>query len=348
LLFAGVAPSTLAVAGIATTELGGFDCKNCDWQHASLSFLQMSVRRSSKSERARQPSFPSQIVRYSPTTAPVQFQRVVWIKSFPRSGSSMLLDLIQQVDFPVFALFEPCSKDDALEPWLARQGCGALLTQLGQCNFTGIRWLFGWNSPHSSINGANDHFDPESASKACQSANLVVFKTVTWGHDLDSEVIPFLEANTHFQAISLIRDPRSIFASMRSTVGFKEKLGADVTTMLDICNNMYQNLHKSHPRMHDVLYETLVKYPDQIADNLFTFMAIPKEVGTYDVSQFLRDNFNNADCNDDTGYSTCQGNSTAPVERYTQLSNEMLNVFSNSIPCRSIAQHYGFNHYDVH
>lgn len=304
-----------------------------DTPHEVLSLLQM---RSSLPSQAAHPTFSSK------DSTPAK--RVVWINAFPRSGSSLLLSLVSQVDFPVFSLFEPCNHD-SLEPWLAKKGCGALLSQLAQCNFTGVKWLRGWNSGYTLRNGASGAYSPRSASKACQSAGLVAFKTVTWGHNLASQAIPFLEENPQVKVINLVRDPRSIYASSLLAGGLYNK-GHELTAtdLTNMCDDMYTSLNKSHTRLLRVVYEDLVRNPEKTSEDIFSFMAIANK--SPKIQRFLRNSFNNELCKDKDAYSTCRKNSTEPLERYaTQgvMTPALYQTFSGRESCRAISLEYGYD-----
>mmetsp|Transcript_32675 Transcript_32675/g.56855 ORF Transcript_32675/g.56855 Transcript_32675/m.56855 type:complete len:326 (+) Transcript_32675:48-1025(+) len=276
---------------------------------------------------------------------PVQ-QRVIWINGFPRSGSSFMLSLVSQVNFPVFALFEPCAAGDWVAPELSEKGCGAVLSQLANCNFTGITGLAHWRDVHTLRNGASKNYLQWSAEKACKAAGLVVFKTVTWGHDLSKEAIPFLEANPHVQAISLIRDPRSIYASMLDAdhfFGRGSEPEVDEKTLIGLCDDMYKSMNKSHARMLRVGYENLMSRTHKTVQSIRSFMAIPPELGRLDAVGFLRKNVNAKHCRDEGSYSDCRRDSMAPVTRYKKLPRRLSEVFRATESCRSVSLLYGYD-----
>mmetsp|Transcript_104585 Transcript_104585/g.196918 ORF Transcript_104585/g.196918 Transcript_104585/m.196918 type:complete len:365 (+) Transcript_104585:34-1128(+) len=334
LLLSLAAPLIFPAVGLrATFTHGGIASTASDLPLEHLSLLQVQVRKQAQSTRSTQ--FPVQ--RVPP--------KALWIKSMPRSGSSLLLTLVQQVEFPVFALFEPCSPKDNLEPWLAKQGCGALLSRISQCNFEGVNWLDGWFNTHSNLNGAH-YYSVQSATQACQSASLVVFKTITWGHSLTSEAIPFLEANPHVQAIDVVRDPRSIYASMSRTSGFIDN-PLNNSDLLNWCNIMNDNLNTSHPRMMQVVYEDLVKAPSETAMTIFDFLQAPEEANKVlaNVSSYVTASFNSTDagCDDGNFFVECRSNSTEPLDRFTILPIESFDAFVDSVPCRTVAHHFHYN-----
>lgn len=306
-----------------------------DVQHGAMSLLQVHARGPSK--------VGSQKVEEA-DKLPAD-KRVIWISAFPRSGSSMMLSLVSQADFPVFTIFEPCHVRDSLEPWLTARGCGALLSQLSQCNFTGVIWLNGWLHGQTLKNGAGGKpYTPQRAAKACRSAGLVAFKTVTWGHDLAKETIPFLEANPHVQAIDLIRDPRSIYASEFNAGGFWKGIhDPDPEELTEMCDYMSDGLYETHPRLLRVVYEDFIVDPVRATGKISDFVAIPPELGAYNHSAFLNWSFDNEDCNDDNAYSNCQTNRTAPIDRYTLLGERMFRAFSGTKHCREISKFYGYD-----
>mmetsp|Transcript_64363 Transcript_64363/g.112307 ORF Transcript_64363/g.112307 Transcript_64363/m.112307 type:complete len:402 (-) Transcript_64363:108-1313(-) len=316
-----------------------------DWPHDLsrpddfFSLLQLRVQRQEQDVKVIQA--PPVISQNTPV---LQDRKVVWISSFPRSGSSLLLQLLEQVDIPVFGLFEPCKPDkDVLEPWLADKGCGALLSQLAHCDFTGVKWLWGWSSPYSILNGAGGKYSVEGASQACKAASLVVFKTIAWGHDLPAEAIPFLEANPQVQMIDLVRDPRSIYGSFLNTWGFKDAMPlGNGEELFRFCDFMYGNMNTSHSRLTRVVYEEFVEKPFTTAMDLFSFIGVRPSTVISNISSFVRDNFDNDDCDDDS-YSNCRTNTTEPVQRYTALPNETYTAYMNRESCRAVSFHYGYN-----
>mmetsp|Transcript_147114 Transcript_147114/g.256740 ORF Transcript_147114/g.256740 Transcript_147114/m.256740 type:complete len:402 (+) Transcript_147114:76-1281(+) len=279
-------------------------------------------------------------------------QRVVWINAFPRSGSTLLLSLVSQVDFPVFTLFEPCAKYDEVAPWLSKEGCGAVLSQLAQCNFTGIINLQHWKNSGTLKNGASEVYSPESASVACKSAGLVVFKTVTWGHNVASEAIPFLQANPQVYALDVVRDPRSMYASAMFAEDFytDPEKGHNVEELIDLCDSMYRSIEASHPRMLRVVYEKFVTKPEETAKSIFSFIATPAEkkqglsfFSAAHVNLFLNSNFNANNCEDSSSYSICKQDSMKPLERYKTLPYDMSQVFRTTQSCIAVAQFYGYD-----
>mmetsp|Transcript_88243 Transcript_88243/g.189395 ORF Transcript_88243/g.189395 Transcript_88243/m.189395 type:complete len:391 (-) Transcript_88243:87-1259(-) len=342
LLLAGAAASRArAIAGVKGLAAQAFsdaagDCegaKGCP-DHSLLSLLQMQAQRQARAPRSR--------------VAEPLLTPVVWITSFARSGSSTLLSLVEAEMVPVFALFEPCHEGDQLDPWLAQGGCAALLSQLAQCNFTGVNKLWGWFDSHSLTNGADHNYSPYSATKACKAAELIVFKTISWGHNLTGEVIPFLEDNPQVKAINLVRDPRSIFASMLSTDGAfqetQEWRESDGVGLLKICNYMGANIHVSHPRLFEVVYESLVDKPILEAKHMFKFLGAPDVAGRQSVLKFVRTHFNSPLCEDDNdSYSDCRSNSTERKDRFTDLTNDEYASFMASESCRSVANFYNYD-----
>jgi len=271
-------------------------------------------------------------------------KRVVWVNAFPRSGSSMMLNLLVQVNFPVFALFEPCSGKDVVEDWLAPSGCSGLLSQLVRCNFTGVKWIDHWIHGQTLKNGAGNEYRQDRATEACQSAGLVAIKTVTWGHDLAKEAMPFIRQHPHVQVIDLVRDPRSIYASMFSAGGFTsptKQPSAD--ELVKICDYMYGGLMMTHAHLLRVVYEDLIKEPEKTIQKIVSFVDIPKELGEYNHDAYMDWTFDNDDCNDADRYATCRSNSSEPSDRYTTLRPHMYEAFSGSKACRAISAYYGYD-----
>merc|ERR1711963_831264 len=100
---------------------------------------------------------------------------VIWISSYPRSGSSILLSMVSatadgdnRAGGRTFSLFEPCHVGDVQEESMEKHGCRQLLYDVAHCDFTGIQELWGWRDIHSSNNYTAD-FDQVTATRMCQA-----------------------------------------------------------------------------------------------------------------------------------------------------------------------------------
>lgn len=175
----------------------------------------------------------------------------------------------------VFALFEPCHKDDELSQELREQGCRGLLQQLSQCDFRGVDNLHGWNKGHSHTRGLLE-YKPEAARDACSGAKLVTFKTISnINQTLDwaTDAKPLLQSNPALRMIDIIRDPRSIYASMLTTPPFLSTTPRDATVMTDICDNFASKTNINHPRVRKLVFERLIKDPETVMRNTFNFLG---------------------------------------------------------------------------
>mmetsp|Transcript_10910 Transcript_10910/g.20316 ORF Transcript_10910/g.20316 Transcript_10910/m.20316 type:complete len:124 (-) Transcript_10910:142-513(-) len=112
--------------------------------------------------------------------------------------------------------------------------------------------------------------------------------------------------------------------------------------LFEICDLMYDNLDKMHERMLHVVYEDFVKSPRQSSEEIFDFLALPRETYAGNVTNFISTNFNGDDCDDADSFADCRSNSSEPLGRYTKLDEDTRNAFMNSMPCRTVALFYGF------
>lgn len=292
------------------------------------------------------PKVPEQLTVNSSVGQELGFQtrgfpgkRKVWIRAFPRSASSTLLSMVTVTNGSrkVFELFEPCHTGDVLDAELEARGCAALLLQLFNCNFTGIKRLYGWGvfgTGHTDHNGAKRSFSPENAAAACANADILAIKTIDFADYLESEAFPILDADPALRMIDVVRDPRSILASTRTTPGdFHVRL-------LDMCDAFYANMNVSHQRMHRVVYERLVTYPNIISAGVYHFIDIP--FGETE-RQWVVDHFN-APCSSYSAFSDCRRNSSEHIERYRgELTNDQFAAFMGTETCRNMSFHYKYD-----
>lgn len=264
--------------------------------------------------------------------------KVVWINSYARSSSSTLLSLVVHVNCSVFAIYEPCHAEDELDPELAARGCGALLKQLAKCNFTGVKKLWGWTGPHKETN-PNFDYTPEKAADACSSADMIAMKTITYGHNLTKEALPIVAADHRIRMIDLVRDPRSIYASMKQTHGEFEEADKGVEGLVSMCDQFYGNMHVNHARVHRVLYEDLVTKTTATAKKVFKFLGYSFNNETND---WINSTFNGG-CNEESDYTDCRSNSSEHTKHYTVLTNDEFALFMGHQQCRRVSAYYRWN-----
>merc|ERR1719375_783056 len=245
-------------------------------------------------------------------------RKVVWIDSFPRTGSTLVFDIVRNSlldDSKVFTLYEPCHSGDKLSPELEVAGCAGLLAHLGQCNFTGIEKLWGWSQ--SSIGTeAMPAYSVDFAETACKQAPLVVFKTVYELLTLTPKAMTVLSANPNLYYITVVRDPRDTYVA---------------------------NGNLTDPKLINVVYEELVQDPVSIIRGVQEGLGLSM---TMKQMQFIRENFD-GECEDldvSDNYATCKTNSTASLESWRQeLSNDELMIYVSHTPCRIVCKVYDYD-----
>lgn len=283
----------------------------------------------------------------------------VWIQSYGRSGSSTVLSMVEvagqnpvvdTVINPnnVFGLFEPCHEGDQLSPELATNGCLELLRDISTCDFSGIDGLWGYNKLHTTILGRHPRFTKVGARLSCQSADLVAFKTVSFGHNLTRDALPLLQQIPQLRVIDVVRDPRGIFASWKkfSMSAWSDKwvmgLVDNTEALRDICDNYAANLMVDHPRIKHIQFESLIANPELVMRDVYAFLGL--EFGPR--QQTWIDKVFNANHCVETKASNqdCHTNSTEPLDRWReQLLPSELAVFQEYAPCQLAAAQYGYS-----
>lgn len=270
-----------------------------------------------------------------------QTRQLVWVNAFGRTGSSLVLDLVRESganETDVFALFEPCHQGNFLGLSLADRGCGELLSHVSRCDFRGIDHLWGWDSDHTSNKG--QAYSQELATKLCMNATLIAVKTVRHQHSVSAS---FLLKNPEVRVISLVRDPRSAYASMLELQhNHQGSFHTDsVYTMLEMCDAFSDNANVSSPHLLNVVYEELVQDPVNTTRAIYRFLGRPfreKDKNWVDA------NFNSECAESDEPYSTCRSNSTASLERYKyELTNTEFAAFMAHDRCREVCDTYNYD-----
>jgi hypothetical protein len=274
---------------------------------------------------------------------------VVWINAFARSGSSLIEAMITNSGSgptpDAFALFEPCHEGDKYDQELEEAGCPAVLSRLAECNFDGIHGLWGWNDRHTT-NGGHEHYTQSVATKLCKESNLIVLKTIDYVNNLRDVALPVLQQIPHLRIITVIRDPRAIWASRRSVPGNFEGENC-ISKMLEMCDTQSANRNILNSRFYHLVFEDLIKSPTQVTREVQKFLGRP--FGSFQEA-WIKENFN-ADCGDEAGdpYSVCRENSTSSLYKYRQsLSNDEFAAFMAHKQCREISAAYGYQAFYHH
>jgi len=281
----------------------------------------------------------------------VNSRKAVWVNGYPRSGSSTILSMVAAAGDDredsralgnTFSLFEPCHDGDAYSPWLEAQGCSRLLAGLTKCDFEGIQQLWGWPDSHTTSN--HSKFSPDSARDLCMKSKITAFKTVDYGHNI-SDWRWFLEEQPQLRIIDIVRDPRGIFASWKTTAPFDQLIKTgNFYTLSDVCNTFAANLDLSENIVHHVVFEELAKDPTGTMRKVYDWLEIP-----FDAPQekWIQRTFNAAKCPEpkpwEVGFQDCHQDSGKVAEKWRSvLSDEEKDMFANSAECQRVVEHYGF------
>lgn len=242
-----------------------------------------------------------------------------------------------------FALFEPCHDGDKYDPWLEETGCGALLSGLAVCNFTGVHNLWGWDNPHTT-NMDDRTFSQDKATQLCGQADLVTFKTVDDRHSI-REWTWLLDQQPHMRILDMVRDPRGIWASWKSTTAFNDDLASGTYgTLTDICRLFAANLDFKDNRVHRVVFEHMVKDPKTVAKGVYDFLEMPF---TQEQNDWIRKTFNAKECPPHMpwfeNYTDCHTESSHVVEKWRSvLSKEELQSFYDTPECIQVIKAYNY------
>jgi hypothetical protein len=242
-----------------------------------------------------------------------------------------------------YSLFEPCHGGDEYEGSLKNQGCGAKLWRISRCDFSGIRKLWGWADPHSTKNhGAT--LTSRSAGLACNAADLVAMKTVDYGHRLEKWKW-LIEQTPDMHVLAVVRDPRGIYASWKTLEPFASLVKkGQFYTLLDICESFASNLNFTHPRVHNVVFENLVKQPQDEMLKAYNLLGLPFKNRE---KAWLNSTFDAKACPEpkpwEIGFTDCHTNSKVVAEKWRSvLTKAELETFNNSAACRQVIEHYGY------
>lgn len=254
--------------------------------------------------------------------------------------------LVEAPPSHVFALFEPCHEGDQVTGPLQQRGCGGLISSLAHCDFSEVVSLHGFRNPHTSHHDELET-NPGAAGFLCGAADLVTIKTIEYAHDL-RQALPVLDADDSIYMLDVVRDPRGIYASWKQLEPFATYLrGPNATLMADICNSFAANINVTHPRLRRVVFEELVKAPETVMRETYSFLGLP--FGRPQLA-WIATTFNAVDCQEKTKanhlnakFSDCQTNSTVSMGKWRQqLSPDELHFFASDAKCQEVALAYNF------
>jgi len=319
--------------------------KVSDGVDSCSSFLQLQVRAQSKVRQG------VDYVHFVQGDLNNTGRTAVWINGYPRSGSSTILSMVAAAGEErqdtrslgkTFSIFEPCHDGDAYTPWLEAQGCGRLLAGLAQCDFTGVEQLWGWPDAHTTSN--HEDFSQEAARNLCEKSQLTAFKTVDYGHNI-SDWNWFLEATPALRIVDIVRDPRGIYASWKTTEPFSSLIGTpEFYTLADICESFRANIELEHAQVHHVVFEELTRDPATAMRKVYMFLGLSFEAAQ---EQWLSKTFNAQKCAEpkpwEVGFTDCHEDSDHEAEKWRDiLSDEEKNSFAESESCQKVVKAYGY------
>lgn len=283
---------------------------------------------------------------------------VVWITGYARSATSTVQSLVNMAravtserkvpPSGVFSLFEPCHPLDEVAPELSYpDGCDKLLSALAQCDFSKIDNLFEWQNahnegiPHNKWPSKAPAFDKDLARGLCGAADVRILKTITYGHRLDREVLPMLADHPEFRVIDVVRDPRGIFASWKTSDTFKDLVkGQNRTLMHDTCEGFAADADVQHPRLMRLRFEDLVSQPEKVMQEVMDFLGFHMGIVQ---KQWVAKTFN-ADCKHEGMFLDCHKDSQASAEKWrSELDQEEQASFTADPTCQIMAQKFGYS-----
>mmetsp|Transcript_15690 Transcript_15690/g.34394 ORF Transcript_15690/g.34394 Transcript_15690/m.34394 type:complete len:369 (-) Transcript_15690:46-1152(-) len=354
-----LAALSLAVAEAFLKSLYDSELKDCSLDEHAISEMSSLVgRRGSKECRTMDTSTSAKKTMSVDSITLVQHEALqsarpstaVWVTGYPRSGSSTILSMVSaagqgldpQVPGKVFSLFEPCHNGDKLSKKKEKEGCAGLLMGIARCNFSRVMNLWGWADPHST----NDHkpYNMTLAHKHCVTSNMIAFKSVDYAHDLQQSIW-MLDEMPELRIISIIRDPRGVYASWKAMEPFATLLQqGEYYSLQEVCQNMRSNSKIQHERVHHIVLEDLVKDPRSVMQGVYAFLGM-----TFGQAQedWLQKTFNAARCPEapawQHGYEDCHSNSSEVVEKWRQvLTAGEQQIFRSEESCQELALARGY------
>lgn len=241
---------------------------------------------------------------------------------------------------------------------LEREGCHRELSRIMDCNYEGVRSIGSWTNGDGDFlwtptEDALPRLPPAEQAAHCRKSDIIVFKTVTFGHKLSEHAQPMLDHDPRLVIVDIVRDPRAIFASWRFTAPFSDIISGIrepsleshdrdwLTSLQGICDAFAKNLQFNSTRVHRMRFEDLVIDPVSTVKDAYNFVGIPF---AHPEVNWINSAFN-AKCKDgDVGnFMNCHRNSTESVNKWRQvLSKEEQHNFTVHPACRLVASVYGY------
>jgi hypothetical protein len=242
-----------------------------------------------------------------------------------------------------FSLFEPCHDEDDVDDELNATGCIGLLMSIATCEFSHVRHLWGWPDAHSTNNKSK--YSSELASDLCRSSDLVAFKTVDFNHDI-SKFVDTLNAHENLKVLDVVRDPRGIWGSYKSTEPFSTLIReGNFYTLLEICESFASNLELNHPRVHHIVFEQMIANPKATMQKAYDFLGLPFEEPQL---AWIERTYDATDCPPPPPgvpeeFTDCHKDSGSNMDKWrTVLDASEIEAFKNSAACQKVQAAYGF------
>lgn len=241
-------------------------------------------------------------------------------------------------------MFEPCHSGDELSPSLEAAGCGGLLWSLTRCDFSNIRQLWGWPDSHTTNN--HSQYSQTKAKALCDEAEVVAFKTVDYGHSLEHWTW-LLDQDPFLRVLDVVRDPRAIYASWKTTEPFSSLVkGGEFYRLTEMCDTFVANMEMKHPRIKQVVFEELTNHPKETAWEVYLFLGLPY---TSVQDRWIDRTFGATWCPEpkpwEIGFTDCHVRGTTRETTpswMSVLTREELDSFAANPNCTRVVAAYGF------
>lgn len=245
--------------------------------------------------------------------------------------------------------------------------CGNIVLDVSRCDFTNILELNGWKNEHTS-NGNTTSFSRSIATEKCKDSKIIAVKTVDGVPNLE-KVSWVLHENPHLKILEVVRDPRGVLASKaRAGVALEvpddpmkiegsgnqdhnatltkiaHDRGFDMKSLDGMCENLHANMKFKHPRVHQVVFDDLVKDPLKISKDVYKFLKLPV---TEKLDEWVHATFDNPDCDEGSTvkdrHDDCRSDSAKSATKWMQeISHGAKKHFLKNEDCVKIAHKYKF------
>lgn len=190
-----------------------------------------------------------------------------------------------------------------------------------------------------------DPYTSKLASELCKGADLVAFKTVDFDHNI-SKFVETLEAHDNVKVLDVVRDPRGIWGSYKSTEPFRSLIAeGNFYTLLGICEAFASNLALNHSQVHHIVFEDLIANPAQTMQKAYNFLGLPFEEPQL---AWIERTFDAVECPPPPPgvpeeFTDCHKDSEANTNKWRSILDQSeIDAFNSSPACQSVVHAYGF------